>query len=252
MHVPSVSISSTVSAPPRPQRYIPFSVSTSTSTISSLPAIRDHTQVVHNVPNHQPNTQVSQMNIATQNSVGNVNYSRNTPIQPTTVPSLSVAPASTPFKWYYLTRFQPYETQQNIVSFIVSKTNCDPSLISCHKLVRSNRDENIPLTFVSFKISVPAEIEAFITAPHFWPVGVSIKPFAVRNESSSQHFLSTRQSRIALNMPSPRQRATLQTNYRQIISPLASPLPLSHRVVHQPFLYHQQAGRSTSQLTTMV
>lgn len=100
--------------------------------------------------------------------------------------------------------------------------------------MRDNRDDNMPLTFISFKISVPVAIEAIVSAPHFWPTGVSIKPFSARVSSNNQNFLLAGRKRRMT--PSPRQRVAIQTNHQQqTISPLVSPLPQLSRIVQPQF-----------------
>ena len=96
-------------------------------------------------------------------------------------------------KWFYLTRFEPYETERNVINFIANQANCDPGLINCLKLVQNQRRNDRPLSFVSFKINVPSVIEPLIMLPTFWPAGITISPFverAPRNRRSAGYFNS--------------------------------------------------------------
>ncbi|XP_058448996.1 uncharacterized protein LOC131428957 [Malaya genurostris] len=69
--------------------------------------------------------------------------------------------------WYYLTKFLPSESEDNIINYVQYQTNCDRSQILCFKLVSQYQDR--PLSFISFKLSVPEAFEHEITAPTFWP-----------------------------------------------------------------------------------
>lgn len=104
----------------------------------------------------------------------------NNDIASSIVPSLAVAPPPVQKKWFYISRFQPHESANNITNYVAAKTKCDPLLVSCFKLVRPERVDDMPLSFISFKISVPDAIESVILAPSFWPSGISISPFLVK------------------------------------------------------------------------
>lgn len=108
----------------------------------------------------------------------NTNYVNDTH---TPTPTLSIAPSAKPVNWFYITRFMPNETCENIIMFISKKCNCNQSLIRCHKLLRQDRDDTRPLSFLSFKLNVPESLESVITSKHFWPNGVSISPFLKRS-----------------------------------------------------------------------
>ncbi|XP_058822642.1 uncharacterized protein LOC131684098 [Topomyia yanbarensis] len=83
-----------------------------------------------------------------------------------TIPTLSVAPPIISRKWFYVTRFQPNETANNLILYIVSKSRCDSNLIFCVKLVRQDREQERPLSYVSFKISVPTTLEGLLTVAY--------------------------------------------------------------------------------------
>ncbi|EAT44202.1 AAEL004403-PA [Aedes aegypti] len=125
------------------------------------------------LPSHQPARPTS----STTPSVS-TNY-------PTSVPVLAIAPPSSNSSandtWYYVTRFQPNETVQNIVAYISHKANCKPEHIRCLKLTRQINSES--LTFVSFKVSVPKSIEELISATEFWPIGITVSPFLERRSN---------------------------------------------------------------------
>lgn len=95
-------------------------------------------------------------------------------------PVLAVANRPLPKKWYYLCRFKPHENENNIINYITAKTECDRNEIICHKLVRKERNVNSPLSFISFKLSVPDCLYDLISTPNFWPTGVKISPFLDR------------------------------------------------------------------------
>lgn len=104
-------------------------------------------------------------------------------------PALAIAPptlATIAIKndnWFYITRFQPHETEDNVVRYIAHHANCDSNQIACQKLVRLS-DDSRPLTFLSFKINVPKQIEQVVLSGGFWPAGVSIAPFLDRRSNS--------------------------------------------------------------------
>lgn len=87
--------------------------------------------------------------------------------------------------WYYVTRFLPHETSENLVKYVSGKTNCDAKKIVCHKLVRQGPNGNRQLTFLSFKMCVPEDLEKNITEESFWPAGVTIKPFLEERSRST-------------------------------------------------------------------
>lgn len=112
------------------------------------------------------------------------------PVRIPTTANLAVAPLPTAkptdlqtphnpqqHNWYYVTRFLPHETPENLINYVTDKTQCDPSKILCTKLVRQGLNGKRQLTFLSFKISVPLALEKTITEESFWPAGVTIKPF---------------------------------------------------------------------------
>lgn len=257
---------STLPQVPLPHRvmFSTSTVSTSTNATSSRIPSGQHAMPTHMATSESDNNQNAslahyltippqQSNVvfnSSQNTAITGNYRLNTDIMPPPVAALSVAPPSTPLKWYYLTRFQPHETADNIISFIVSKTKCDPTSIICHKLVRDNRNANFPLTFISFKLSVPATIESFVTTPHFWPTGISIKPFFARNTSNEKPFLGTgRQRFLVQNTPSPRYRAALSTRHQQqMSSPLPSPFVNQNSGILPHMSNQQQLIAAQSQL----
>lgn len=223
----SINTPSTQRASPMPQRSASASSTTVSISTNAAPAVISPAQPTMS-SHHITAPEVH----GYQNFpiTSNVNRQTSTVILPPTAPTLSVAPPSTQLKWFYLTRFQPHETADNIVQFIASKIKCDSSCINCYKLVRDSRKENYPLTFVSFKLSVPAAIEATITSPHFWPTGISIKPFFARNMSNNKPFRTTGRLRpIVQNIPSPRYRSALRARqHHQTATPLASPFPTTN------------------------
>lgn len=94
--------------------------------------------------------------------------------------------------WYYVTRFLPHETPENLVKYVSSKTKCDATKIVCHKLVRQGSRQ---ITFLSFKICVPQDFENAISEDSFWPAGVTIKPFLEERPRSTPNTRSRPQSR---------------------------------------------------------
>lgn len=98
---------------------------------------------------------------------------QNGPVSPT----LSIANREDPRKWFYVSPFQPHETAQNISDYVSMKANCRIDQVICQKLVSENRSNGPPLTFISFKLSVPEDIVPTIRSDKFWPEGIVIKPF---------------------------------------------------------------------------
>lgn len=128
----------------------------------------------------------------------NHNLQHNNSLAPC-IPTLSIAPPMKQAKWFYITRFLPIETCENIIRFISGKCNCEPSLIRCHKLLRRNSKDMRPLSFLSFKINVPEFLEDSITSSHFWPKGVSISPFLDRTPVRVQGNLATPHQQLRVN-----------------------------------------------------
>lgn len=75
----------------------------------------------------------------------NMDIANNTRMPP---PMLSVAPSAKRTKWFYVTRFLPHETSENMIMYISSKCNCDPSSVKCIKLAGQTREDNRPLSFL--------------------------------------------------------------------------------------------------------
>uniref|UniRef100_A0A8D8FP97 (northern house mosquito) hypothetical protein n=1 Tax=Culex pipiens TaxID=7175 RepID=A0A8D8FP97_CULPI len=196
----------------------------------------------------EPNCQIHEQN-CTPHTTQATNYCETTnTISNLQHPSLLVAPPeqstsddSAELKWFYVSRFLPSETCDNLIRYIQNKTNCDSARIICQKLVRRNRNSARPLTFLSFKISVPESIESLIVASDFWPEGVTIKPFLVKRQAAeligpSSHNLpplnnpvSPRSSRTTT--PRRRPAPTMVPNQPQHTArlyPYNLPLPFYH------------------------
>lgn len=143
--------------------------------------------VPHGIPTSQATAALQQ--ITSKNTLcvsSNANVNSSMVHHP---PTLAIAPPPTTVSkyvsndnWYYVTRFQPHESEANVISYIAHHTNCDASQIVCHKLVRSN-DDSRPISFLSFKINVPQNVEQIILSDGFWPTGVSITPFLDRRSN---------------------------------------------------------------------
>lgn len=83
----------------------------------------------------------------------------------------------------YITPFNPVTVESHINKYLNSKDSIRDHLdkIECKKLVPAKCNQN-KLTFVSFKLSVPAECFDEIVNQSFWPTGVTIKEFIVRDK----------------------------------------------------------------------
>lgn len=185
-HQPSPAVPTLVPS----QQYVSDNQRTTASSSASMAAVADIANTMqskqrrhHTASNdrrvRRRQTSTSGLVISSENSPSlNTDVVQNT--HANSLPMLSIAPPPRRDKWYYVTRFLPHETCENIVSYISGKCNCDPSLIKCYKLVRQNREDNRPISFVSFKLSVPDSFESIVNSRSFWPKGVSSTPFLGR------------------------------------------------------------------------
>lgn len=107
---------------------------------------------------------------------------------------LSIANREEPRKWFHVSPFQPHETAENLSRFVSMRTNCNIDQVICQKLVSENRMNGPPLTFVSFKLSVPDDVIPSLSSTNFWPEGIVIKPFLYQRPLAkrfSGHYLPT-------------------------------------------------------------
>lgn len=102
-----------------------------------------------------------------------------------------------------------------MIRYICDKTDCDPALILCQKLVRRNRNSSRPLTFLSFKLNVPESLENIVTVASFWPTGITIKPFLANRQSDEQAGPPLVTSQHQNNRSTPRSSRRTVTPRRQ-------------------------------------
>lgn len=83
----------------------------------------------------------------------------------------------------YITPFNPVTDESQVVTYLNSQDNIRDFVdkIKCKKLVSAKCNPK-KLTFVSFKLSVPAECFDEIVNKSVWPTGVIIKEFIVRDK----------------------------------------------------------------------
>lgn len=185
------------------------------SSTSVNAVTRDASSITHQTnefrPRNSPNNRQAVSNIASTPQLAvNLPYNNTNNTVVPTLPTLSIAPPMTA-KSFYITRFLPHETCENIKMFIALKCNCDPSLIQCFKLVRQKRENERPLSFLSFKIYVPEALESSITSSHFWPKGVTISPFLERSSVRLQRNQPTPLQQLPLNIQREHQQHSNQT-----------------------------------------
>lgn len=123
-------------------------------------------------------------------------------------PTLSIASQEPGINWFYLSRFNPFETTAKIIQYVACKSKCSQNQIICHKLVSNKRNNNLPLTYISFKLHVPKSVESLVTSHDFWPKGVFITPFSAEkpNRNLNKPNLQFQQQiprTPAFNYPSP-------------------------------------------------
>ncbi|XP_052567664.1 mucin-19-like [Culex pipiens pallens] len=99
-------------------------------------------------------------------------------------PLQQTAPAFT-CKHFYVKPFDPATTAEQIANYIQSRTGWSYDNFNCQRLTSESRSDSRPLTFVSFKVTVP-DVVAFtnvITNSAFWPDFVSVDSFTSRRRS---------------------------------------------------------------------
>ena len=104
-------------------------------------------------------------------------------------------------RYFHLSQFHPDTEADSIKTYAVKKLNCHPKDLTCQKLVSLKRDNQRPLTFVSFKIGTTKKLAKKIMDKNIWPKDITIKQFEdhsknvktvptpkkVRSRSRSQH-----------------------------------------------------------------
>lgn len=111
----------------------------------------------------------------------------------------------------YVTNFKPTTNEVHIIDYLNKKDDISGFIekIDCKKLVPAWKriDE---LTFVSFKITVPAECFDMIVDHGFWPLGVEVKEFVVQDKPkrSSKNNKGTKELRFnPFSIRKPRSRS---------------------------------------------
>lgn len=88
-------------------------------------------------------------------------------------------------KSFYVRPFDPSTTVDQIAAYIHGKTGWDSNYFNCHRLTSGTRSDTRPLTFVSFKVTVPDSLDftSIITSNDFWPSFVSVEQFTLKRRS---------------------------------------------------------------------
>ena len=132
-------------------------------------------------------------------------------------------------RYFHLSQFHPDTKADSIKSYAVKKLNCEPENITCQKLVSVKRDNQRPLTFVSFKIGTTKKLAKKIMDKNIWPKDVTIKQFEdhskngkaapslknVRSRSRSQHHPLQTAVTCQHNHHNQRQRTRLNNPLQQ-------------------------------------
>lgn len=80
---------------------------------------------------------------------------------------------------FYVTPFEPAQSEDEIKTFVGDISNAHPSLIKVTKLIP--RGKNIAdLSFVSFKVTVCKAHSTVVSDPWYWPEGVTVRPFELK------------------------------------------------------------------------
>lgn len=81
--------------------------------------------------------------------------------------------------------FDPQTTEEQIVAYIQGRTGWDASHFNCRRLTSDSRSDARPLTFVSFKVTVPDHPDFIhsICDKEFWPSFVSVDAFTLKRRS---------------------------------------------------------------------
>lgn len=88
-------------------------------------------------------------------------------------------------KYFYDKPFDPRTTVDQFAAFIHSKTGWDYSHFNCLRLISESRSDTCPLTFVSFKVTVPdnPSFTGIISNKEFWPSFVNVDSFTTKRHS---------------------------------------------------------------------
>lgn len=85
---------------------------------------------------------------------------------------------------FYVTPFAPDQSEAAILSHICEIANVDRSLVKVVKLIPRGKDQR-DLTFVSFKATVPTNVQNTVGDRFYWPDGVEVRAFEPREKNYS-------------------------------------------------------------------
>ncbi|XP_058123083.1 uncharacterized protein LOC131285210 [Anopheles ziemanni] len=86
--------------------------------------------------------------------------------------------------WIYLSRFAPDVTGEDVRSLVTTQVGTDDVIV--RRLVRHDREASRPLTFVSYRVGVPAELSGTALLPATWPRGIAFREFIDRPSVAPQ------------------------------------------------------------------
>lgn len=85
---------------------------------------------------------------------------------------------------FYVTPFSPDQSEAAILSHICEIANVDRSLVKVVKLIPRGKDQR-DLTFVSFKVIVPNNVQNIVGDKWYWPDGIEVRTFEPREKNYS-------------------------------------------------------------------
>lgn len=159
--------------------------------------------------------------------------------------SISNKFTSTNYRCIYLTPFKPSANGSNIIDYAISKNRDATEIMECKKLLPEKHNPK-KMSFVSFKLTVHKEFYDSYIDQAFWPQGVTVKEFVVRQPKIRPNSSGFRVNPFAIRRPpqfKPNQLSpniTPSTHYNpnsKFIGP--NSLYKNQRGAHQPqkFIY---------------
>lgn len=87
-------------------------------------------------------------------------------------------------KHLYVGRLDPSTTADQVVEFICKKVdNCRPEDLTCRSLLKKDRPNEQRLTFISFKVTIPARCFTKTSDLTIWPQKVLVREFVQQSQN---------------------------------------------------------------------
>lgn len=87
-------------------------------------------------------------------------------------------------KHLYVSRLDPSTSAEQVVEYICKKVeHCKAADLVCRNLLKKDRSSEQSLTFISFKIAVPAKFFDSVSDPSIWPQNVLVREFIQKSEN---------------------------------------------------------------------